>query len=129
MSSDLEGGRHMVAKLAKKVAIYILIVVLALAVMVFVVLPITIELLAYRGTISAPRYTEKAFREVELGMKPEQVLSLLGPPLDKYDGYPSVEVWTYTKQENDESWWHVREVVFDEETMRVVEVHRYTREP
>lgn len=72
---------------------------------------------AYRGTCYAPSYNERAFQHVRLGMRRAEVLTLLGPPLSRergiMRGVGTIEVWHYTRQRDDHSWWRVRQIYID----------------
>ena len=71
----------------------------------------------------APNYNERSFGRVEVGMTKDQVLALLGPPLDTHGFYRSHpaykasgdEVWSYTS-DGAAPWgdwaWLSREVIF-----------------
>ncbi len=47
-------------------------------------------------SVYAPGYTERAFKQLTLGMTESEVLSLLGPPLS-VDAHPQPEMWFYNE--------------------------------
>lgn len=109
------------------VALFLLALLLGGATLLWV-----LEERSYSGTVFAPGYSEEGFRQVHRGMTQSQVLSLLGPPLRRYEGYWTpglVEVWEYSRQRTGESWWQVREVTFDMKTKRVYDTHRELYDP
>jgi len=93
------------------------------------------EAITYRGTVFAPGYSEEQFRQVHRGMTQSQVRSLLGPPLQRYEGYWGYwstgvfEVWQYSRKRAGESWWQGREVFFDLKTKRVYDTARELHDP
>jgi len=76
------------------------------------------------NTTYASGYTDAAFRKVRLGMSSKDVLSLLGPPLGKYDlANPDRVLWQYSKEIEDLSF-RVRNVIFRSNEVCTV-IHEY----
>ncbi len=67
--------------------------------------------LAGHDTAYAEGYTESGFCSLELGMTREEVVRILGRPLDYEESLRRRE-WSYTKSPSSTSY-HVRGVVFD----------------
>lgn len=65
------------------------------------------------GTIWAKNFDEENFKKVRLGMEKEEVLSLIGEPLDKTRKCPIDCSWIYTKQDTGTSDYDQRVVSFD----------------
>ncbi|QEH32340.1 hypothetical protein OJF2_08100 [Aquisphaera giovannonii] len=53
---------------------------------------------AFPPTIYAPGFTEARFAQIREGMTAGQVLSILGPPLDRRPWGEGVEAWRYSNQ-------------------------------
>jgi hypothetical protein len=64
------------------------------------------------NTVYATGYTDSGFRRIRQGMSSNDVLSILGPPLAKYDlKNPHRVLWQYSKEIEDLSF-SVRNVIF-----------------
>lgn len=65
-------------------------------------------------TIYAVDYSEAKFNTIRVGMKPEQVLSILGPPLRKQSWSEGSDTWAYSDQYTYTSNYERRWVVFNQ---------------
>lgn len=62
------------------------------------------------STVYAPNYKEDAFRKLSLGMSKQDVIRVLGPPLEK-DTCDGLERWRYSGSSSD-SHYRVRQLIF-----------------
>ena len=71
----------------------------------------------------APGYSSQSFEKIRMGMSSGEVLTLLGPPLDRYLVAESREGWRWTRSPGDRSY-RIRVVIF--EGGRVTEIrHKF----
>jgi steroid 5-alpha reductase family enzyme len=59
----------------------------------------------------APNYSEDVFKKIHSGLSQEEVLKLLGKPLEE-EKYIDREIWRYTRAPIDSNYWF-RIIVFD----------------
>lgn len=81
-----------------------------------------LPLIFEEDTQYATGYSHVAFRKVQARMSTEQVLALLGSPLEKYEVEGAREGWRWTRSPGDRSY-RVRVVIFEER--RVAEIINY----
>jgi len=70
------------------------------------------ELIEPEETIYSPAYKESNFRQIQLGMSKEEVLSILGKPLYNKALSQVEELWRYTKQGPSDTNYRIRNVIF-----------------
>ncbi|MBI2519766.1 MAG: outer membrane protein assembly factor BamE [Bdellovibrio sp.] len=75
------------------------------------------------GTIWAPNFSEENFSKLTKGMTSEEVLSLMGKPLNMSKNCEDICFWNYTKQDSGTSDFDQRWVVFNRDH-QVVEVRK-----
>jgi hypothetical protein len=66
-------------------------------------------------------YSDQAFRTIKVGMTEQEVLAILGPPLERASLGGTRETWRWSRSPGSKSY-RVRAVVF--EARRVVAIHR-----
>ena len=75
------------------------------------------------GTIWAENFSEEKFKKVKVGMTMEQVVSLLGQPLNSSERCENGCSWSYTKQDSGSSDYDQRRIFFDKNRL-VIEVRK-----
>lgn len=73
-------------------------------------------------TIYAEGYKDSLFRNIDIGMNFDEVLSILGPPLEKIVSKDNRIVWTYSMSPGAKSY-RVRTITF--QNSRVTELSHY----
>lgn len=71
-----------------------------------------LELIESEETIYSPGYNESNFKKIRKNMSSNEVLSLLGEPIDRIKLSENEEVWRYTEQGPHNTNYRERNVVF-----------------
>lgn len=72
------------------------------------------------GTVYAPGFNQAKFESIQLGMTPDQVRAILGPPLHDIEWDTVRRNWTYTEQITATSNYHRRWVFFENDQVTEV---------
>jgi hypothetical protein len=66
------------------------------------------------GTVWAPGYTDEKFQAVRVGMRRDEVYSLLGPPLEKVGGGTGSQIENWSSPKKGDDSYRVRTIIFYE---------------